>query len=103
VDFFNNSESNFYRWYVNLICNLNCPILVMALTFANYALQPVFGDCGAPDFVMRVLASSVIVILTAINCYKVRWSTRIQDYSTIAKIGALIVISLVGLVYLLLG
>lgn len=77
--------------------------LVMALTFANYALQPLYTNCAPPNFVVCTLASSIIVVLTAINCYKVRWATRIQDYSTIAKVGALLVISVVGFVYLAMG
>jgi amino acid transporter len=89
--------------WISLIIVNPTSIAVMALTFANYALQPLYLNCEPPDYVARVLASSIIVILTVINCYKVRWSTRIQDYSTVAKIGALIVISVVGLVYLLLG
>jgi amino acid transporter len=75
----------------------------MSLTFANYALQPIYLDCAPSDFVVCTLASSIIVVLTAINCYKVRWATRIQDYSTVAKIGALLVISVVGFVYLAMG
>ncbi|KAI6182055.1 hypothetical protein M3Y97_00339100 [Aphelenchoides bicaudatus] len=89
--------------WISLIIVNPTSIAVMALTFANYALRPLYPTCSPPDFVICTLASSVIVILTAINCYKVRWATRIQDYSTIAKIGALLVISVVGFVYLAMG
>ena len=94
----------------------------MALTFATYALQPFYsdGDCASdaasiPPFVLRVVASSVIgerrattrfecrtifaVVLTLVNCYSVRASTRTQDISAIAKVGALLVVVCAGILH----
>ncbi|KAI6208350.1 Y+L amino acid transporter 2 [Aphelenchoides besseyi] len=103
--------------WISLIIVNPTSIAVMALTFSSYILQPFYDGCEPSDFVTRVLASSVIsifepeewnkqtllVILTIINCYSVRWSTRTQDVSTIAKLGALVVIILAGVVYVALG
>ena len=37
------------------------------------------------------------------NCANVRWATRTQDWSTVVKIGALIVIVAAGLLHVLIG
>ncbi|KAI6203621.1 Aat-2 [Aphelenchoides besseyi] len=89
--------------WISLIIVNPTSIAVMALTFSSYILQPFYDGCEPSDFVTRILASSVIIILTIINCYSVRWSTRTQDVSTIAKLGALVVIILAGVVYVALG
>ncbi|KAG8303986.1 Y+L amino acid transporter 2, partial [Homalodisca vitripennis] len=42
-------------------------------------------------------------LLTAINCYNVKWATRVQDVFTATKILALVVIVLAGLWTLVRG
>ncbi|KAI6234420.1 hypothetical protein M3Y99_00792800 [Aphelenchoides fujianensis] len=91
-----------FLWIALIIVNPTS-IAVMALTFSTYVLQPFYGDEVPPDFVVRVIASSIIIIFTVVNCFSVRWSTRTQDVSTITKVGALIVIVCAGLAYLALG
>ncbi|KAH7728586.1 Amino acid permease family protein [Aphelenchoides avenae] len=76
---------------------------VIALTFAHHVLQPFFPSCEIPETPVRLLAICITALLTYINCYNVRWATRTQDASTVTKVGALILIILVGLAQILFG
>ncbi|VEN59340.1 unnamed protein product [Callosobruchus maculatus] len=76
---------------------------ITAITFAQYILQPVWGDCPAPYEAVRLLAAATTCILTVINCYNVKWVTRVQDIFTATKIFALLIIVAAGVYYLCTG
>lgn len=77
---------------------------VVALTFGNYILQPFFkGDCDVPPEAPILLAAACITVLTFINCWNVRWATKVQDVFTAAKIIALFIIIIAGMVQLCMG
>ena len=44
-----------------------------------------------------------IVLLTFINCYNVKWATRVQDWFTFAKIVALLIIVACGFMQIVNG
>ncbi|XP_049573070.1 asc-type amino acid transporter 1 [Syngnathus scovelli] len=73
-------------------------LAVIALTFANYMLQPAFPNCLPPYAATRLLATICVLFLTWVNCSSVRWATRIQDVFTVGKLLALVLIIIVGLV-----
>ncbi|VDK87910.1 unnamed protein product [Litomosoides sigmodontis] len=76
---------------------------IMALTFAQYTLQPFFANCELPDNAVRLLAACIICLLTFINCCSVKWSLRIQNIFSLAKVASLCVIVVTGLLWLYLG
>ncbi|KAL7648920.1 UNVERIFIED_CONTAM: hypothetical protein RMT77_000855 [Armadillidium vulgare] len=74
---------------------------VVALTFANYILQPLFPGCDQPpDVAVRLIAAIVICLLTWVNCTNVKLATKVQDVFTVTKILALILIIGTGAYYL---
>lgn len=89
-----------YLWVALLIINPTSNA-VIALTFAKYVLKPIFETCELPDLPVQLLAGCTIAFLTYINCQNVRWSTRIQNLSTVTKVAALCVIVGVGIFYVL--
>nr|XP_006003688.1 PREDICTED: asc-type amino acid transporter 1 [Latimeria chalumnae] len=78
-------------------------LAVIALTFSNYVLQPVFPDCIPSYHASRVLSTVCLLLLTWVNCSSVRLATRIQDVFTAGKLLALGLIIVIGLVQICRG
>ncbi|XP_057197737.1 solute carrier family 7 member 10a isoform X1 [Triplophysa rosa] len=99
-------------------------LAVIALTFSNYVLQPVFPNCLPPYIATRLLSTTCVsglglsdldwgsqegvlgvcqLFLTWVNCSSVRWGTRIQDIFTVGKLLALVLIIVVGMVQIAKG
>ncbi len=91
-----------YLWMALLVI-MPAGNAIIAITFANYVLQPLYPECEPPFEVIRLLAACVITLLTAINCYNVKSATLVQDIFTAAKVLALMVIVVSGIVWLGLG
>ncbi|XP_068621121.1 large neutral amino acids transporter small subunit 1 isoform X2 [Battus philenor] len=76
---------------------------ITALTFAQNILQPLWPACEPPTVAVSLIAAVVTCFLTVINCYNVKWVTRVQDTFTAAKILALLVTFFASLWYLFSG
>jgi len=74
---------------------------ITALTFANYILDPLYPECEADPRAVRLIAAALVCFLTAVNCWNVKWATRVQDSATVTKVTALLLIVAAGLVFLL--
>ncbi|XP_060562027.1 large neutral amino acids transporter small subunit 2-like [Ruditapes philippinarum] len=93
----------FLRLWVECMIVRPCSQAIVALTFSYYVVEPLFPDCEQPDVAVRLLAVVCILILTFINCYDVKWATRVQDLFTYAKLLALGLIIITGMVQLCRG
>nr|XP_022912661.1 Y+L amino acid transporter 2 [Onthophagus taurus] len=93
--------AGFLRLWVAILIIRPTTQTIVALTFAQYAVKPFFPDCEPPEDACRLLAAVCLCLLTAINCLSSRWSMRIQDIFTIAKLLALVGVILIGLYYLI--
>ncbi|XP_067662763.1 large neutral amino acids transporter small subunit 2-like isoform X1 [Haliotis asinina] len=90
----------FLRLWVECMIVRPCSQAIVALTFAYYVIEPLFPDCDQPGTAVRLLAVVCILVLTFVNCYDVKWATRVQDVFTYAKVLALVLIVITGFVQL---
>uniref|UniRef100_U5EHX8 Putative amino acid transporter n=1 Tax=Corethrella appendiculata TaxID=1370023 RepID=U5EHX8_9DIPT len=91
-----------YLW-VALLILVPTGNAITALTFAQYLLQPTWPTCDPPYEAVRLLAALITCLLSVINCYNVKWVTRVTDIFTGTKILALLIIVAAGACYLLSG
>ncbi|XP_018564687.1 Y+L amino acid transporter 2 [Anoplophora glabripennis] len=86
----------FIRLWIECMIVRPCSQAIVALTFSQYVMKPFFPECDPPDDAARLLAVCCICVLTFVNCYDVKWATRVQDVFTYAKLLALFVIIAAG-------
>ncbi|KAI4896322.1 hypothetical protein NFI96_031192, partial [Prochilodus magdalenae] len=93
----------FLRLWIALLVIYPTNQAVIALTFSNYILQPLFPSCFASETGLRLLAALCLLLLTWVNCSSVRWATRVQDIFTAGKLLALGLIIIMGIVQICKG
>ncbi|XP_055361623.1 b(0,+)-type amino acid transporter 1 isoform X4 [Betta splendens] len=75
----------------------------IALSFAQYAVAPFYLDCPPPVLVVKCVAAAAIVVLATVNCLNVRFAMSVQVFFMVAKVLALAVIIIGGVVILVRG
>ena len=76
---------------------------VLSLVFADYLCAPIFSKCGPSDLIRKSVATIELITLAVTNILSVRFAAFMQIFFTVAKVLALIVISVGGFVYLFQG
>ncbi|XP_062337305.1 large neutral amino acids transporter small subunit 2 isoform X1 [Osmerus eperlanus] len=95
--------AGFLRLWIAVLVIYPTNQAVVALTFSNYILQPLFPSCLPPEGGLRLLAAACLMLLTWVNCFSVRWATRVQDVFTTGKLLALGLIIVMGIVQICKG
>ncbi|KRY14646.1 Y+L amino acid transporter 2 [Trichinella patagoniensis] len=92
----------FLRLWAEVILIRPCTIAVVAMTLAIYTLKPVFPDvnCDPPNAAAQLIAAVCILLLTALNSFSARWITHLQNTFNMAKLIALALIIITGIVRL---
>ncbi|XP_029972838.1 b(0,+)-type amino acid transporter 1-like [Salarias fasciatus] len=75
----------------------------IALSFAQYVVAPFYQDCTAPVALVKCVAAAAILVLAVVNCLNVRFSMSVQVFFMVAKVLALAVIIIGGVVMLIRG
>ena len=75
----------------------------IALSFAQYAVAPFYSECPPPVLLVKCVAAAAILVLATVNCLNVRFSMSVQVFFMVAKVLALAVIIVGGLVMLVQG
>uniref|UniRef100_A0A8C2XDD6 Solute carrier family 7 member 8b n=1 Tax=Cyclopterus lumpus TaxID=8103 RepID=A0A8C2XDD6_CYCLU len=95
--------AGFLRLWIAVLVVSPTTQAVIALTFSNYILQPLFSSCLPPESSTRLLAAACLLFLTWVNCYSVRWAMFVQDIFTAGKLLALGLIIILGVVQICKG
>ncbi|CAJ1074043.1 b(0%2C+)-type amino acid transporter 1 isoform X2 [Xyrichtys novacula] len=75
----------------------------LALGVAQYVVAPFYPDCPPPVLMVKCVAAVSILILAIVNCINVRLSMSVQVFFMVAKVLALAVIIIGGVVMLIKG
>ncbi|XP_052601911.1 putative L-type amino acid transporter 1-like protein MLAS isoform X3 [Peromyscus californicus insignis] len=79
-------------------------ITAVSLSFAEYALAPFYPGCSSlPQIMVKIVASSCILLLLLINFWSSRMSMVVMNVCTAAKVFSLLVIVVGGAVVLAQG
>ncbi|KAK5916390.1 hypothetical protein CgunFtcFv8_011379 [Champsocephalus gunnari] len=75
----------------------------ISLSFAQYVVAPFYTDCPPPLLLVKGMAAVSILVIATVNCLNVRFAMKIQVFFMVAKLLALVVIIIGGLVMLIRG
>jgi len=91
-----------YLWDANFVF-VPTTNAIMALTVAQYLVQPFFGEGELPKEALSLIAAVFISGLTWLNCYSMKITTRLQNLFMVTKVLALTLVVIVGIVALFQG
>ncbi|OAF67921.1 Solute carrier family 7 member 6 [Intoshia linei] len=86
----------FLRMWVECIIAKPALTAIVALTFSEYILYPLM-PCGAPIYLLKIIVVLIILLVGFINNYSVKLANRVQDFTTIGKSIALLIIIVLGI------
>ncbi|XP_035827654.1 b(0,+)-type amino acid transporter 1-like [Aplysia californica] len=98
---FGNVPAFLFTW-VSVVLVRPSSLAVMSLTFGTY-FATLFPVCGSPKFLPELAAIVCLLTIMLLNCYSTKLSAQLQIITTVAKVAALLVIVVGGLIKLAEG
>lgn len=87
-----------FTWASSLITRPGS-VAIVVLVAGDYLMRPFYSGVP-PSWVVKLVSVLLATILLIINSVSVKASTRMQDITTVLKFVALIMVSIIGLVFL---
>uniref|UniRef100_A0A8C3RUE5 Cystine/glutamate transporter n=1 Tax=Chelydra serpentina TaxID=8475 RepID=A0A8C3RUE5_CHESE len=90
----------FLRLWAEFVMIRPANIAVVSLAFGRYLIEPLFAPCQAPALAVKLVTTTGISLIIALNCWSVSWSTNIQTALAVLKmvtIGLIIVPGMMAL------
>ncbi|XP_061163493.1 b(0,+)-type amino acid transporter 1-like [Saccostrea echinata] len=87
-----------FAWTKIIVLNPSS-MAIICLTFAEYFIA-LFDLCGEQPVPKKVIAALAMITLAIINCWDTKFAASVQVFFTVAKLIALIIIVIGGLVWL---
>ncbi|KAK8727144.1 hypothetical protein OTU49_009718 [Cherax quadricarinatus] len=88
-----------FAW-VTIILLKPAMLAIICLSFSKYLVEAFASDCEPPLMAIQLLGALTIVLITFINSYSVNLATRVQNVFTAAKLVAILIIVVGGMVKL---
>lgn len=71
-------------------------IAIISIVFSEYVARLFTSSQSISPIIIRIIAILGIASLTAINCFSLKWTNRVQIICTSLKLAALVTIGLIG-------
>ncbi|XP_071523218.1 b(0,+)-type amino acid transporter 1 isoform X7 [Panulirus ornatus] len=91
-----------FAW-VSIIILKPAMLAIICLSFSKYLVEAFASECEPPLMAIQLLGALTIVIITFINSYSVTLATKVQNVFTAAKLLAILIIVVGGMVKLAQG
>ncbi|XP_078503535.1 b(0,+)-type amino acid transporter 1-like [Lissotriton helveticus] len=75
----------------------------VALSFAQYVVNPFYPGCASPEAVVKITAIACILVVVTVNCLDVKVATSVITILTAAKLVSLLLIAVGGVALLVMG
>ncbi|KAM3180718.1 hypothetical protein ACTXT7_015754 [Hymenolepis weldensis] len=93
----------FIVMWINFVIIGGVSCAANSLAFSEYILQPLYPNCSIPRHIISMVAICGLMLICAINCYKVSWAARVAVAFSFGKVFALLLIICFGMYYLFTG
>ncbi|XP_042207769.1 b(0,+)-type amino acid transporter 1-like isoform X6 [Homarus americanus] len=91
-----------FAW-VSIILLKPAMLAIICLSFSKYLVEAFATNCEPPLMAIQLLGALTIVLITFINSYSVNLATKVQNIFTAAKLLAILIIVIGGVVKLAQG